>query len=162
MKRDRPCLPSVLLVLAVASVASACSDDASHASETRSEAPPAKPGGATSFETMKQDALTTIDSAKQVLAEKQAEFKKSSEAQLAVLETKIDELKAKASQASADAKPELERIARELEEQRARAATKLGEWKATSADTWQGFTLQVEETLHDLDQKVDQALAKAK
>ena len=145
-------IPTVLsAALALASCSQESSEAPVHASEGTSGAP-------TSYDKLKGDAQSAYESAKTALAEKQKEFRAHSQEHLDALDAKLAELRGKAEQASADAKPKLEELSRDLAKQRDQVAAKVDQWKTTSADAWQSFTTQVDQTLHDLDRKVDEAL----
>jgi hypothetical protein len=131
------------------------------------EAPPKpKSSGARSpsemLEGIRNDAKSTYESAKEAFLARKNQFRGESQQRIEELEERIAELKQKAGTAKADARPELERIAHELEQQRLRASDRLGEWKEQGENAWQSFSSQLERSLQDLDRKVGEALAKTR
>jgi hypothetical protein len=93
-------------------------------------------------------------------AAKRAEYTQVAEKKLAALDQKLGELRVNASEATGDAKVELEKLVDSLSEERKAVGAKLGELKDTSADAWASFTQKLDSSLGALEQSIEKAFSK--
>lgn len=92
--------------------------------------------------------------AQQRAGDERSRFLESTERELEELDTRIDELRAKAKEKGREGRRELERQAERLDRRRERAEKRLQELRTASGDRWRQFRAHVSDLVEELREDV--------
>ncbi len=91
--------------------------------------------------------------------ETKSDFEKKMDAQMAAFNEKMDDLKTKAEQASADARAAYETRMKEYREKQKAIQEKLDELKRQGDESWETLRAGIESAADDLDRSLREAMA---
>jgi TolA-binding protein len=114
-----------------------------------------EPTPAATPEGVQQQAGEVMESAKTALSQTMDEYVQSAQAQLDKLQGEIHELEAKAQNASAETKAEMEKGLAELKMKAMAVQDKLTELKGSGSDAWKDLKGSMDEALGDLEKSYE-------
>jgi hypothetical protein len=148
-------------LLATLAALSACGHDADSKPVDAADSS-AQPGDS-SLETQAKHAVSNAENAtKDAVHKAQEQWNKLTNTKMSDLDQSFSALKEKAAEASGEAKVELDKLVRELDEQRKALQQQFAELEASSSEKWQAAKQRIDENLTQLKKSIDSALEKSK
>lgn len=108
-------------------------------------------------EDVKKEASEAYEALEAYAMKKKDQFLEQAEVTLKSYEERIDELKARAEEASGEAKKKIETAMQEWDAKKQTLIEKIEEMKAASAERWQKLEEQVDAAMEELKQLYEQA-----
>lgn len=110
-----------------------------------------------STEDVKRETREAVDTAKQFASQKKAEYEKQLQQQLDEMDKDLQQWRAKADKATGDAKAEMEKKLKALQEQRDALAGKIKDLGKDSGEAWEEMKKGIDKAWGELKEGFDKA-----